>query len=614
MSERVLTFLGRGEVWIAGAALAAYLVLTWVLRGAAPGKAVEGETDADAPVAGRRERLVFGVAFGLILILAGAFVAVDRGIPWSLPIFALGFGLVLALTRINRRYRHSSPTLRRTVDVSSAFLDLSLLAGVLVVLNVLAFRYGGQPLDLTREGTYSLTKETDKLVKSLDRPVTFTMISGQSPLAERQRVRVEQLLESYRALNTGMIHVSTLNPYEDLARVEELSKRVPELPLLRGGGVLIEYGEDKETPPIVVRNQDMFELPSPRQLRGGDRFESAFTGEDAITSALVRLRQGKGVKVAFTTGHGEPKPDDMGGKGLGNWRARLARVGCDVIQLRLDQADIPEDLALLIVVGPADPFRPDELAKIRSYAERGRPILLLLGNEHPSGLDDILKSHNLELGKGIVIDNRSNYNGNWELVVAPSRSDGNHPISAAMAPDRGVLLLRAAPIFIAGQSPRPGTAATNPVDKSLVPTVILRTGRTAWAESDLKTPRPTLDRSAGSSDVPSPVVGVAVSKRQGQPRPGGPAEEQPRLVLFSCPLMAENALQDITPANLDLLMNAASWLRGRPDTLGLSPHTHTALTLGVDPQLRSQLILVPTVTAAMLIIALGIIVYTSRRE
>jgi hypothetical protein len=38
------------------------------------------------------------------------------------------------------------------------------------------------------------------------------------------------------------------------------------------------------------------------------------------------------------------------------------------------------------------------------------------------------------------------------------------------------------------------------------------------------------------------------------------------------------------------------------------------LTLSVDPQLRSQLILVPTVTAAMLIIALGIIVYTSRRE
>jgi hypothetical protein len=181
-----------------------------------------------------------------------------------------------------------------------------------------------------------------------------------------------------------------------------------------------------------------------------------------------------------------------------------------------------------------------------------------------------------------------------------------------MAADRGVLLLRAAPIYVAGQSPRPGSPAADPVDKSLVPTPILSTGPRSWAETDLKNPRPTLDRSA---DVAGPVtVGVAVSKRQGQARPGGPMDEQPRLVLFSCPMMAENALQEITPANLDLLMNAASWLRGRPDTLGLSPSTHTALTLIVDPQLRSRLILVPTVTATMLIIAMGIIVYGSRRE
>ena len=67
--------------------------------------------------------------------------------------------------------------------------------------NVLAFRYGGQPLDLTREGTYSLSSETLTQVKSLDRPVTFTMISGHEPAGASQRDRVEQLLESYRTIN-----------------------------------------------------------------------------------------------------------------------------------------------------------------------------------------------------------------------------------------------------------------------------------------------------------------------------------------------------------------------------------------------------------------------------
>ena len=570
----------------------------------------EAGAEGDLPIAHRRDRMVFGVALGLLLILGGGIVAVDRGIPWSLPLFALGFGLVVTLTRINRRYRHSSPILRRTMDVSGAFLDLSLLAGVLIVINVLAFRYGGQPLDLTREGTYSLTPETIQRVKALDRPVTFTMVAGGSLLAERQRQRVEQLLDSYRALNPDMVRVTTLNPYEDLARSDELAERVPELALLRGGGVIIEYGEDKETPPIVVRNDDLFEDLSPRRRSTGERFDSAFTGEDAITSALDRLRRGKGVKVAFTTGHGESKPDDMGGKGLGNWRARLVRVGYEVSEIRLDQ-EIPDDLVLLIVVNPDDPFRKDEAGRLRAYLDRGKPALLLLGNEHPSGLEGVLKAYNLEIGQGIVIDPVSCYQRNQNFVLTTSRSASDHPISAAMASDRWVVLLRASPIHFVAPKAAGSDATSEPMDRTLVPTAILKAGRTAWAETDLKNPRPTFDR---ATEEAAPIVGAAVSKRPSSPRPSGSGEEQPRLVLFSCPLMADNGLQDITPANLDILMNAASWLQGRPDTLGLSPRTHTALTLVVDPQLRSRLILVPTAIAAMFIIAMGIIVYTSRRE
>ncbi len=78
--------------------------------------------------------------------------------------------------------------------------------------------------------------------------------------------------------------------------------------------------------------------------------------------------------------------------------------------------------------------------------------------------------------------------------------------------------------------------------------------------------------------------------------------------------MADNGLQDIASSSLDLLMNAASWLRGRPDTMGISAKTHVALTLAVDDQLRSRLIMVPSATALMLIIAVGIIIYVARRE
>ncbi len=92
------------------------------------------------------------------------------------------------------------------------------------------------------------------------------------------------------------------------------------------------------------------------------------------------------------------------------------------------------------------------------------------------------------------------------------------------------------------------------------------------------------------------------------------SEAKHRLVLFSCPAMAENVFQEIERTNLDILMLAAGWLRGRPDTMGIAPKHHVALTLSALPELRQRLILIPSVVALLSIIAMGIIVFTARRE
>jgi hypothetical protein len=146
-----------------------------------------------------------------------------------------------------------------------------------------------------------------------------------------------------------------------------------------------------------------------------------------------------------------------------------------------------------------------------------------------------------------------------------------------------------------------------------LPVPILLTTNYSWAESNIRNPPLKLDL---PDDEPGPLtVGVAVSERgERTGQPGVVSLGKPRLVLFSCPSMAENLFEKIEQTNLDLLMNAASWLRNRPDTQGIPPHTHVALTLSVDPFLRSRLILVPSAVAAMAIIALGLVVYVARRQ
>jgi hypothetical protein len=287
-------------------------------------------------------------------------------------------------------------------------------------------------------------------------------------------------------------------------------------------------------------------------------------------------------------------------------------VGCDVVDLNLLQNDVPTDLALLIIVGPRTPFQPDELSKLKAHTARGGPVLLLVGNTEPSGLDAFLKSFNLELGRGTVVDPTFNYWGDLRLILAPTQGAVPHPIVTALGSNRYVLLPNAAPIQIIGQSAQAG-APPEPIDRNLVPASILRASQFAWAETDLKNPPWTFDR---GTEAGWPVtIGAAVMQRAGAGGQVGPdAQEKPRLVLFSSAALADNLIQGLDPTNLDLLMNAVSWLRGRPDTLGIAPKTHVALTLAVDSQLRSRLILVPTVTAAMLVIAMGITVYVARRE
>ncbi len=139
-------------VWVPALLVASFLTICWILRGSPSGQATAVEDDEDAPAPGYRDRVILGVTAGLNLILLGGYVALTQthGVRWSIPVFGLGLGLVLYLNIANRRYRHASPILRRTAELSGTFLNAGLLAGILIVANVAAFRYGGRGIDLTR--------------------------------------------------------------------------------------------------------------------------------------------------------------------------------------------------------------------------------------------------------------------------------------------------------------------------------------------------------------------------------------------------------------------------------------------------------------------------------
>ena len=604
MGQALLQFLQSTWVWIIGLGIAAFLALFWVLRGAPIGQAVLEEDDQDAPRGGYRDRVIAAVSLGLLLIVFGGYLAITQGVPWSLPAFALGFGTVIALLRINQRYRHGSPTMRRTVELSTALLNAALFAGILIVVNVIAYRYGGKAIDMTHEQAYTLESLTISQLKSLKTPVTFTTFFGRSEVASQQFDRVQQLLELYKVVNPERVRLDRINPFQDLGRYEALVKKVPDVEVTQGGGVIVEYGEGEAAERIVVRNVDLFELPRAARFDpSAERFETTFKGEDALTSALIRLREGKKPRIVFLTGHGEASLDDLANApGLGIWKSRLTATGFEVTSLNILAQDIPENAALVVVAGPKTPFKPDEITRLKAYSDRKGPVLVLVGDAEETGLDAYLKDFGVNLGKGIVLEPLQNYRNPQVLLVPITGS--SHMLLESLN-NQVLLVARAAPLTLAGtggDSTEPTIAAAG-----VVASALLKTTAQAWLEPDLSAKRP--QRGPASPSGPF-TIGAVVNDR---PAKGETTLGKPRLVIFSSRYLADNGMVQVATANLDLLMNSVNWLRGRGDLQGIAPKTHLALTLTVDAAMRARLIMVPTVMAVLLIVTLGLSTYMFRR-
>jgi hypothetical protein len=610
MSDSIVELLAMPGIWVAALSVAAFLVLFWMMRGAPIGQGPTGEGE-DAPAAGYRDRVIAAVVFGLVLLLVGGYLALGGRVVWSLPVFALGFAMVLVLVAKNRKHRHGSPALRRAIEISDAVLTATLLAGILIVANVLAFRYGGRAIDFTRERAFSLSPLSLSEIRTLDRPVSFTLFYGRSSTALPELLRVQQLVELYKAANPQKVTITYVNPYIEREKFAEIVKAIPDVGVVvsqSSGGVLVEYGSEQNAERFVLRNEDLFQIPTGEGNRI-TRFESRFIGEDAITSALRNLREGEKPKVAFTTGHGEPAaaPSNQRVPSNRDFRASLNAAGCEVVDIDLSNESLSKAYSVVIIHAPQTKFFPTELTRLKSFIDGGgRAIILLGSNDAKEGLDELLKSYNIDIGPGIVIDPEQSQVRRYapEFLIVGASPQLSHPIvdSLAQVP---LFFPFTAPLKV--RTPGPKGQGTNPAVQA---TPILRTRRQAWTESDpttLRGSRPERD----SKDEAGPInVAIAVESRA---KPGEHDKPIPRLVVFASGAMANDGVAQIK-TNRDVLMNAVSWLRGRPEGLGISSNVHIAQTLMIEPLRRGRLIMVPTVIAVITIIGFGLTTYAARRE
>src|SRR5580698_3441687 len=408
---------------------------------------------------------------------------------------------------------------RQTKYGAYAGIYLLVVLAILVVVNVLANRYN-KSFDTTSNKRYSLSEQTQKIVKGLKQNATITYYNQSTRFAEGK-----DLLDEYANLSPK-VHVAYVDP-----------DKSPELARAAGirnfGTAVVQVGAKKEIAKDLT--------------------------EEGITGAFIRDLKGTTRTVCFVTGSGEHQIDNTERDGLSHFKDLLAKDEYQAKSIDLLQnAAVPTDCTTVVIAGPTHDYQQPEIDAIKTYVEGGGRALFMLDPPIQFGssaiaandpLASVLESWGVTLDKNMVLDlNPMGQLAGLGPQVVLVTTYSSQPIVSDMR----------------------GSAVGIPLSRSLE---IKDTGKTSVQK---------LFDSSGSSlataNLSSPEVSVADPKNRKGPLTiaaagtynTGKENSQGRFVVIGSSSWAANRFLGFN-GNGDLALNAVNWLSSDEDLISIRP-------------------------------------------
>src|SRR5689334_14611619 len=196
----------------------------------------------------------------------------------------------------NWRQRHPGKKIRRVRIGFNVLAQIILVLFLAAMVNSIAFKHYAR-WDFSRDQKYALSDKTRRFLNSVKGKMRVTVFfSPNTPIT----ADVQNLLTEYQYAAKGKIDVEQVDPERNLSRAKGLFdkyKVVSDESLL-----VIDYEGRNKT----VKASDMAEIDSSGAAFGEGPRVAAFKGEQAITSALIDLVEGKKNAIGYITGHKEP--------------------------------------------------------------------------------------------------------------------------------------------------------------------------------------------------------------------------------------------------------------------------------------------------------------------
>jgi len=468
-----------------------------------------------------------------------------------------------------------------------AVLFLSLFGG----LNYVAQNHFGR-FDLTQSRRYSLSAETRSYLDRLEKPVRIYVTFRD----EKDDEELAQAYTDLRGLLREYVYATRNNDERrqiavDFVDVYQNPKQAQALGIEQPNVVVVTSGERRR----LVTIDELYRIKNKKT-------REAFRGEATLTAAILDVTAAERKKIYFVQGHGEAQPDDVSERGLSQLRDALRQRNFDLAALDLTRdRRIPDDAALLLIVGPTDRFQRFEEELLRDYLQtRAGRIVLMLNPGKQHGLDILLFDWGIIAYDDVIYDPSAAASAESGEILINHYTP--HPITQTLINNQVYVLIGLARTVAAD----PGA----PVEDGIKVQTLAATSESAWGERGYRLPGPR--QYTPGQDLHGNLGILTISERLKPANlplsvPGG------RLAVFgTSDLITNNRI--VTLGNLTLFLATVNWAAERDVDLNIParPIERFQLALSGEELSRLRIGLLLVVPGAVAL--LGLIVYWTRRS
>lgn len=292
--------------------------------------------------------------------------------------------------------------LNKLKDSGNLSLTIALVLAIIIVLNFISYNIFAR-FDLTENKDYSISDVSRETVSGLDDIVNIKVYFSQNlpPKFRNLEQQIKDIIAEYKNYSRGKVEARFIDPsslenpsqklsQEGISPLQFNVMRNDSYEVVKGYmGMVIQYGDEREVVPMINSTKNL---------------------EYTVTTAIKKLTSETEMTVGLLSSHGAIQASRHA---QGFYKGLNDLYDVKEVDLSEEEEEL-EGIDTLILFGPREAFKQEELEKIDDFVMSGRPLIALVDGviidpksgprKNNTDIDKIFSDYGLELNKDLVAD------------------------------------------------------------------------------------------------------------------------------------------------------------------------------------------------------------------